>query len=96
MKKTFKLTHEIIKYPRMIEGVKSEVRKYLKRNRRKELPKGADYWDFDCKFGATEETAEVIHLSEMDKHINEAETKELQSFYVEILGKPGHRLKKSN
>ena len=42
MKKTFQLVNEKIKYPRMIEAVKSEVRKYLKRSRRKDLPKGAD------------------------------------------------------
>ena len=42
MKKTFQLAHEKIKYPRMIESVKAEVRKHLKRCRRKSLPKGAD------------------------------------------------------
>ena len=51
MQKTFQLIHPKIKYPRMIEAVKHEVRKYLKRNRRKELPEGVDFWDFNCKYG---------------------------------------------
>ena len=58
MKKTFQLVNEKIKYPRMIEAVKAEVRKYLKRSRRKDLPKGADYWDFLCKYGDVEINAE--------------------------------------
>ena len=94
MKKTFELTHPKIKYARLIEGVKHDVRKYLKRERKKDLPEGADFWDFDCKFGDTEAEAKGIHLSEIDKYINDAEARKLQLFYLEILAKPGHRTKK--
>jgi len=94
MKKTFKLTHPKIKLPRLVEAAKHEVKKYLKRERNKNLPEGVDYWDFDCKYGATEAQAEVIHLSEINKNIDEAEKQELASFYLEILAKPGVRGKK--
>jgi len=94
MKKTFQLTHEKIKYPRLIERVKSDVRKYIKRERRKELPEGADFWDFACKFGDTEADAKVIHLAEINAHISEAETRKLTSFYIEILAKSATRTKK--
>ncbi len=94
MKKTFKLTNTKIKVARVVEGVKHEVRKYLKRERRKKLPEGVDFWDFDCKFGGTAEEATEIHLSEINKCIDEAEEKQLESFYIEILAKPGYRLKK--
>jgi hypothetical protein len=67
MKKTIQLTHEKIKYPRMVDAAKNEVRKYIKRERRKELPEGVDYWDFDCKFGDTEADAKAIHLTEIDE-----------------------------
>ncbi len=94
MKKTFQLAHPKIKYPRMVEGVKHDVRKYIKRERRKDLPSGADFWDFDCKFGDTEAEAKAIHLSEIDGCINDAEQRELTSFYIEILAKHGVRAKK--
>jgi hypothetical protein len=94
MKKTFELTHPKIKYTRRVERVKNEVRKYIKRERRKALPEEADFWDFDCKFGDTEAESTTIHLSEIDQRINEAETRELKSFYIEILAKPGVRTKK--
>jgi len=94
MKKTFQLTHAKIKYPRLVEGVKRDVRKYIKRERRKELPEGVDFWDFDCKFGDTEESAKVIHLSELEKCITDAGARELESFYIEILATQGVRTKK--
>ncbi len=94
MKKTFELTHPKIKYARLMEAVKHDVRKYLKRERRRELPDGADFWDFDCKFGDTEAEAKGIHLSEINKCIDAAEAKQAMSFYVEILAKPGCRTKK--
>ena len=96
MKKTIQLTHPKIKYPRLVEAVKHDIRKYIKRERRKELPEKADFWDFDCKFGDTEEAAKSIHLSEIDAYVNEIEKRNLLSFYIEILAKPGYRTKKKN
>ncbi len=94
MKKTFQLTHPKIKVPRLVDSVKNDVRKYLKRERKKKLPEGVDYWDFDCKFGPTAEEAKVIHVAEIGKCIDAAETDQLESFYVEIQAKPANRTKK--
>ena len=94
MKKTFKLTHPKIKVPRLVEAIKHEVRKYLRRERRKNLPEDADYWDFGCRFGVDEASSDVIHVSDIDKFIDQAESKQLESFYLEILAKPGCRSKK--
>ena len=93
MKKTFKLTHPKIKLPRLVEAARHDVKKYLKRERNKELPSGVDYWDFDCKFGHTEEQARVIHVSEISKCLDEVASESLTSFYLEILAKEGHRQK---
>ena len=95
MKKTFKLTHPKIKVARLVEAVKHDVRKYIKRERRKELQDGVDFLDFDCKFGPTAEEAKVIHMAEICKYIDAAEEQKFASFYVEILAKPGYRRKRS-
>lgn len=92
MKKTFELTHPKIKVARMVEAVKHEVKKYLKRERNKTLPEGSDYWGFDCKFGKTEQTADVIHVSEINKQIDLIEEAGLTSFYLEILAKAEARV----
>ena len=94
MKKTFKLTHPKIKAARLVDAAKYEIRKYLKRERKKTLTGGADFWDFDCRFGHNVEEAKEVHWSKINKSIDEAEEQKLESFYVEILAKPGHRTKK--
>ncbi len=94
MKKTFKMTHQKIKTPRLVEAIKYEVKKYIRRERRKTLPPDVDFWDFDCRFGADEASSDVIHLSAINKSISQAESKQLESFYLEILVKPGYRSKK--
>ncbi|MBU1139974.1 MAG: hypothetical protein KKD01_17325 [Proteobacteria bacterium] len=94
MKKTFKMTHPKIKVPRLVEAIKYEVKKYIKRERRKTLPPEVDFWDFDCRFGADEASSEVIHVSAINKFISQAEENQLESFYLEILAKPGYRRKK--
>ena len=94
MRKNFKLTHPKIKRPRLVEAIKFEVKKYLRRERRKALPADVDFWDFDCRYGTDEESSEVIHVSAINKSISRAESEQLESFYLEILAKPGHRSKK--
>ena len=91
MKKTFKLTHEKLTLPRLVEAIKYEVKKYIKRERRRTLPDDADYWDFDCRFGVDESSSEVIHLTEINKSISWAEVEQLESFYLEIMAKPCSR-----
>jgi hypothetical protein len=87
MKKTFKLDHPKIKVPRMADAVKHEIKKYLKRERRKQLPSAAKYWGFDCKFGESEETAVEVDLSLLTKKIDELVESNITTFYVEILAK---------
>jgi len=94
MRKTFSLTHEKIKTPRLVDSIKHEVKKYLRRERNKQLPEDADFLDFDCKYGHNKETAEVIHVSALNKSIDDAAQNELDSFYIEILAKSGIRTPK--
>lgn len=93
MKKTFKITSPKIKTARVVEAVKFQIKKYFKRERNKPLPEGVDFWDFDCKFADKEENACVVQSSEINSLISAAEAQGLESFYVEIMAKPGIRLK---
>ena len=91
MKKTFPLTVEGKNPDRLLEATKHEIRKYIKRERRRALPEGVDFWDFDCKFGTTPETATVAHIAELTPLIDALVKSQGTQFYVEILAKPGHR-----
>lgn len=88
------MTHPKIKVDRLVEGVRHDVKKYVKRERKKALPEGVDYWDFDCKFGSTVETLQEIHLAEMNRYIDQAKEQQVESFCIEIQVKPGHRMNK--
>jgi hypothetical protein len=91
MKKTFQLQVEGKHPERLLEAIKHDIRKYLKRERRRDLPEGADFWDFDCKFGVTEEAADVVHLATIIERIDAVVADKGTQFYVELLAKPGIR-----
>ncbi len=94
MRKTFDLTHPRIRPDRLVEAARRDVNAYLKRERRKTLPDGVDFWDFDCRFGPTAEAAKTVHVEELRACITAAQAQQLTSFYVEIVAKAGHRRKK--
>ena len=87
MKKTFKLEHSKIKVPRVVDSVKHEIRKHLKKERKKSLPEGAKYWGFECKLGASEETAVEVQLPSLTKSIDALVEKNIMTIYVQITAK---------
>lgn len=91
MKKTFQLQIEGKHPERLLEAIKHEIRQYMKRERRKTLPSQMDFWDFDCRFGLSEETAEVCHVGAFMDRINEAAAAGAPAFYLELLAKPAQR-----
>lgn len=95
MKKEFKLTDPKKAPARQVDYVKHEINKYLARERRKTPKEGADYWDFDCKLGKDKDSAVVIQVSEINKAIDKVVGEEAESFYIEVLAKPGYKIKKS-
>ena len=93
MKKTFPFEMPNHKPPRVIEAIKAEINKYIKRERRKPLPEGVDFWDFDCRTGKEAESAVPVHVSEITKPIDTASQENWAAIYIEILAKQGHRTK---
>ncbi len=90
MKKSFPLTDPKHKPARVVERVKHEVRKYLKRERRKALPEDADYWAFDCQVGR-EGPERALEVKELTDAIDHAAGEGWESVYIEILAKPAKR-----
>jgi hypothetical protein len=96
MKKTFPFQIPGQDTSRVAEGIKQTIRKYLKRERRKALPEGVDFWDFDCRIGLGQQPPVLKHVAELISAIDQAAQSEVKEVYVEILAKPGVRTKKSN
>ena len=95
MKKEFKLTDPKKAPARQVDYVKHEISKYIARERRKPLKTGVDFWDFDCKLGKDKDSAEVIHVAEINKSIDKIVMTGSEQFYIEVLVRPGHRTKKT-
>lgn len=95
MRKIFPLQIEGRHPDRVVEALRHEVRKYLKRERRRELPAGADYWDFDCRCGSSRETAQVVHLSALFASVDAVREAQGSEVYVEVLARPAQRAAKA-
>ena len=91
MRKTFPLKPEGKHPDRHLEAVKHEIRKYIQREKRRDLPADTDYWAFDCRFGAEAESAETIHVEEITKSIDTVVESGGAQFYIEILAKAAKR-----
>ncbi len=87
MKKNFKLQQENKQPDRVIDAIKNELRKYLKRERKKKLPEDAVFWDFECRFGKDESSAQSLTANEIITSLDLARQENWEACYVEIMAK---------
>jgi hypothetical protein len=85
VKKTYQLTATNKEPARVVEAIKNEIRKYIKREKRKTLPEGMNVWNIDCKFGKGDETPETIAFQDITKCIDEAAELNCKSIYLELI-----------
>jgi hypothetical protein len=95
MKKNFQLKAPNHAPARVVEAIKFELRKYVKRERNKPLPEGVDFWDFDCRVGPSADATTVLHVAELNDAVDHAVEDQWGSVYFEILSKPGIRRRKT-
>ncbi len=91
MRKTYPLRPEGKHPDRVLDAVKHDIRKYQKRERRRELPAGAHFWDFDCRFGADQDSAQTVHPGELIGLLDTLAKEGAPQCYVELLAKPAVR-----
>jgi hypothetical protein len=91
VKKTFRLNIEGKHRDRVLDAIKHEIRKYVKRQRRVALPEGADYWDFDCRFGTSEADTTEVHFATIMALVDAVAKEGGDAFYLELQAKTGHR-----
>jgi len=92
MKKTFPLRAEGKHPDRVLEALKHDIRKYFKRERSRPVPAGADFWDFDCKVGATADSAQAVRVGAVIEAVDALAQSGAAAVYVEILSKHGVRV----
>ena len=88
MKKIFKLTDEKLHQDRVLDSIKNEIRKYMKREKKKKLENPSlTYWDFDCKIGVDAKSAEVVEADTLTKELDKIKLTDAKECYIEILAK---------
>ena len=91
MRKTYPLRPEGKNPDRVLEAVKHDIRKYLRRERRRELPEGTHFWDFDCRFGPSQDEAQVVHVATLIGELDTLAKTGAEHVYVEILARAAVR-----
>lgn len=91
MKRTYQLHIEGKNRDRLLDAARHDIRKYQQRERRRPVPEGFDFWDFDCRFGADEASAEKAAVGELSALITTLTQDGTNSFYVELLARPAKR-----
>jgi hypothetical protein len=91
MKKNFSLHAPRKADARVLDSIKHEVRKYVKRDRKKPLPEGAAEWKFECRVGSDQSTAETVPLKEISSALDRVAAGGVDSVYIEILSVPAAR-----
>jgi Family of unknown function (DUF6172) len=95
MKKTYPLQVEGKHPDRVLDALKHDLRKYVRRERRRDLPEGVDFWDFACRVGRNEQEAQPVHLAALNGQVDEVAKAGATQVYVEILTRHGHRKARS-
>lgn len=85
MKKRFALTNTKKTPERVLDGIKNDIRKYIKREKRKPLPEDTNFWKIDCKFAKNDDELLEIKFEDIIKNINMASEEKCESFMIEIV-----------
>jgi hypothetical protein len=91
MRKTYPLIIKGKHPERVLEAVKHDIRKYIKRERRRPLAEGVDFLDFDCRVGVNAENARISHVAQLIADVDQAAKEGALAVYVEVLAKPAVR-----
>jgi len=87
MKKVFQLRDKKKHEDRVLEAIKNDIKKYIKREKNKKLPESTMYYDFDCKIGARADDAKFVRVVEINKALDAVKASDSRECYVEILAK---------
>ena len=89
MNKTYNLIEEKRDKDRVVEAIKHEVRRYIKREKNKPLPKDVDFWKLECKISKNSDKLASIEFQNLIKTIDILVSEEAEILNIEILSFEG-------
>ena len=91
MRKTYSLNIEGKNRDRLLDAARHDIHRYLKRERRRDVPAGSDVWAFDCRFGTSEADAKPVALEDIKALIDEVAHSGGTQFFVELVARGAPR-----
>ena len=91
MKKTYPLIVAGKNVDRIVDSIKHDLGKHIKRERQQGLPLGVDFWDFECLVGVTQETAQDVHFGALKAKIDEIAASGAPTVFMQSTTKRGIR-----
>ncbi len=91
MNKTYNLIEEKRDKARVVEAVKHEVRKYIKREKNKSLPDGVDFWNLECKISKDNSALVAVEFQSLIKTMDTLVEEGAEVLNIEILSFEGIR-----
>jgi len=88
MKKLFKLHDEKKAPERIIEAIKHELRKYVKREQgKKEVAQTKPFWKIECRFGKSADEAQLVDFETLIKQLDTTIASGWSECFVEVVVK---------
>ncbi|MFO1450818.1 MAG: DUF6172 family protein [Opitutaceae bacterium] len=91
MKKTFPLQSPGRDDARVRDKIRHEINRDVRRQRRRPLPEGYNAWEFDCRMGQSQDSAEPRALKDLAHAIDLVAQEGAVQVYLEIVGRPAQR-----
>jgi hypothetical protein len=86
MKKIFKLHDEKKAPERIVEAIKNELRKYIKRERGKKAKEDSKlFWKIACRFGKSVDEARSVDFETLMKQLDTVVASEWSECFVEVV-----------
>jgi len=85
LKKTFKLRESEQNSDRILEKIKHQLRKYLRREKKKTIKDLNGFLDFECRFGKDENSSKEVTFNDIIKLLDKAKEDDWNECYIEII-----------
>lgn len=89
MNKKYELVEKKRNKDRIVDSVKNDVRKYIKREKNKPLTEGVDFWKMECKISKDENELVYVEFNNLIKTIDILVKEDAKAINIEILSTVG-------
>ena len=85
MKKIFKLQETEQNPDRILEKIKHQLRRYLRREKKKDIKALNSFLEFECRFGQDEKSSKKVSFNDIIQLLDKTREDDWKECYIEIV-----------